>query len=77
MACEEAEQLLAEYNSGVGDASKAEQGVANLAGTASWDDFKLLLEEKHRANARVKQAQAAYEQHIKNHCCGVRSAEQG
>jgi hypothetical protein len=71
--CDEAERLLAEYNSAVSDASKAAQGVATLVGIVSWDDFSLLLEEKHAANVRVKHARAAYVQHIENHNCGTKS----
>jgi hypothetical protein len=73
--CEEAERLLREYNSAVSDASKAAQKLAELAGTTSSDTFIFLCNEKTRANARVKKAHEAYEHHIKNHGCGVRSAK--
>jgi hypothetical protein len=62
-----------EYNSAALDASKATQGVADLTGTSSGDDFKLLLEEKTRSSARVKQAREAYDLHIKNHGCATTS----
>jgi hypothetical protein len=74
--CEEAERLLNEYNHAVVDASKAACKLAELAGTASGDDFIFLCNEKTRANARLKKTQAAYERHIANHACGVRSAKQ-
>jgi hypothetical protein len=75
--CVEAARLLNEYNSAVNNASKAAQKLAGLAGTASGDDFIFLCNDKTRANARVKKTQAAYEHHITDHGCGVRSAKQG
>jgi hypothetical protein len=74
--CGEAARLLNEYNSAVADASKAAQKLADLAGTASGDTFIFLCNEKTRANARVKKAQAAYDRHIADHGCEVRSAKQ-
>jgi hypothetical protein len=59
------------------DASKAAQKLAELAGTASGDDFIFVCNDKTRANARVKKTQGAYEKHIADHGCGVRSAQQG
>jgi hypothetical protein len=75
--CVEAARLLNEYNHAVVDASKAAQKLAELAGTASGDDFIFLCNDKTRANARVKKTQAVYERHLTDHGCGVRSAQQG
>jgi hypothetical protein len=75
--CGEARRLLDEYHNAVADASKATQKLAELAGTASSDTFIFLCNEKTRANARVKKTQAAYERHLADHGCGVRSAKQG
>jgi len=75
--CVEAARLLNEYNHAVVDASKAAQKLAELAGTASGDDFIFLCNDKTRANARVKKTQAAYERHLTHHGCGVRSAQHG
>jgi hypothetical protein len=72
--CREAARFLNEYNSAVVDASKAAQKLVELAGTASSDTFIFLCNEKTRANARLKRTQAAYERHVANHGCGVRSA---
>jgi len=75
--CVEAARLLNEYNHAVVEASKAAQKLAELARTASSDDFIFLCNDKTRANARVKKTQAAYEHHLTHHGCGVRSAQQG
>jgi hypothetical protein len=75
--CVEAARLLTDYNHAVVDASKAAQKLAELAGTASGDDFIFLCNDKTRANARVKKTQAAYAKHISDHGCGVRSAQEG
>jgi hypothetical protein len=75
--CVEAARLLNEYNQAVVDASKAAQKLAELAGTASGDDFIFLCNDKTRANARVKKTQGVYAKHITDHGCGVRSAQEG
>ena len=72
--CREAARLLNECNSAVVDASKAARKLAELAGTASGDTFIFLCNEKTRANARLKRMQAAYERHLTDHGCWVRSA---
>jgi hypothetical protein len=74
--CGEAERLLAAYNSAMLDAATAAKKLADLAGTSSADSFIFLCNEKTRANARVKRTQAAYERHLTDHGCGVRSAKQ-
>jgi hypothetical protein len=71
--CEEAGRLLSEYNRAVIDASKATKKLADLAGISSADAFLLLCNEKTRAKARVKKAQAAYQGHLRKHGCAVRS----
>jgi hypothetical protein len=73
--CGEAARLLNEYNSAVVDASKAARKLAELAGTASGDDFICRCNDKTRANARLKRTKAAYERHLTEHGCGVRSAK--
>jgi len=75
--CVEAARLLNEYNHAVVDASKAAQKLAELAGTASGDDFIFLCNDKTRANTRVKKTQAAYVKHITDHGCGVISTQEG
>jgi hypothetical protein len=74
--CGEAERLLAAYNSAMLDAATAAKKLADLAGTSFADSFIFLCNEKTRANARVKRTQAAYERHLTDHGCGVRSAKQ-
>ena len=75
--CREAAQLLAAYNSALLDASTAAKKLADLARSSYADSFIFLCNEKTRANARVKNRRAAYEKHIADHGCGVRSAKQG
>ena len=74
--CGEAARLLAAYNSALLDASTAAKKLADLARSSCADNFILLCNEKTLANARVKKTQAAYERHIADHGCGVRSAKQ-
>jgi hypothetical protein len=74
--CGEAARLLAAYNSAMLHASTAAKKLADLAGSSCADSFILLCNEKTRANARVKKTRAAYERHLADHGCGVRSAKQ-
>jgi len=74
--CRDAERLFAEYNLAMRDAAIAAKKLADLAGTSRADSFIFLCNEKTRANARLKRTQAAYERHVAEHGCGVRSAEQ-
>ena len=73
--CVEAARLVNEYNHAVVDASKAARKLAELTGTASSDAFIFLCNEKTRANARVKKTQAAYEHHIADHGCVLKSSK--
>jgi hypothetical protein len=75
--CGEAARLLAAYNSALLDAATAAKKLADLARSSCADNFILLCNEKTRATARVKNTRAAYEKHITEHGCGVRSAKQG
>jgi hypothetical protein len=75
--CGEAARLLAAYNSALLNASTAAKKLADLAGSSCADSFIFLCNEKTRASARVKKARAAYERHIADHGCEVRSAQQG
>jgi hypothetical protein len=75
--CGEAARLLAAYNRAMLDAATAAKKLADLSGSSCVDNFILLCNEKTRANARVKKTRAAYERHIADHGCGVRSAKQG
>jgi hypothetical protein len=74
--CGEAERLLAAYNGAMLDVATAAKKLADLAGSSCADNFIFLCNEKTRANARVKNTRAAYEKHIADHGCGVRSAKQ-
>ena len=74
--CGEAARLLAAYNSALLDASAAAKKLAHLAGSSCADSFIFLCNEKTRANARVQKTRAAYEKHITEHGCVVRSAKQ-
>jgi hypothetical protein len=74
--CREAARLLAAYNSAILDVATAAKKLADLAGSSCADSFIFLCNEKTRANARVKKTRAAYERHLADHGCGVRSAKQ-
>ena len=74
--CGEAVRLLVAYNSAILDVATAAKKLADLAGSSCADSFILLCNEKTRANARVKKTRAAYERHLADHGCGVRSAKQ-
>jgi hypothetical protein len=74
--CGEAARLLAAYNSAILDVATAAKKLADLAGSSCADSFIFLCNEKTRATARVKKAQAAYDRHIADHGCEVRSAKQ-
>ncbi len=82
MDCEEKLRLLKEYDHAVVDASKSEQKLNEMAKVIAGDEFKIMLEEKTRADGRLRRARSAYELHVTRHRCGdavgagpVRSAD--
>ena len=75
--CSEAKRLLVEYTRAMLDAAIAANKLADLPGSYNADNYIFLSGEKTRAGLRVKKTQAAYEKHIDEHGCMVRSATQG
>jgi hypothetical protein len=69
VTCADQNRLLDEYNKAVQDDATVGSRLVNVAGTASGEDFKLLLDEKQRACERAWRARHAYEQHILRHRC--------
>lgn len=74
MWCKERDRLLHEYNSAIKEVSQAVGELADLAGTSSASDYELLIREKDRAKARLKNARSVYERHIAEHGCGEQIA---
>ena len=75
--CSEAKRLLVEYTRAMLDAAIVAERLTNLPGSYNADNYIFLRDEKTRAGFRVKSTQSAYEKHIAEHGCMVRSAKQG